>query len=119
MQKSPKPNSGAAMADILAAIRDERRRKELTYAAAAESVGLKASNWCAIETGNRPASDELLKRMAASLGLQLTLELRATIIRVDDVLQSGPTSDTPAKPKKRSTAAAAKPNRRKRAAKSA
>lgn len=106
------------MADILSAIRGERRRRGLTYAAAAESVGLKSSNWCAIETGNRPASDELLKRMAASLGLQLTLELRATIIRVDDAPQSCPISDTPAKTQKRSTAAA-KPNRRKRAAKSA
>ena len=106
------------MADILFAIRDERRRRGLTYAAAAESVGLKSSNWCAIETGNRPASDELLKRMAASLGLQLTLELRATIIRVDDAPKAGPTSDTPAKTKKRSTAAtAAKPTRRKRATK--
>ena len=100
------------MADILSAIRDERIRRSLTYAAAASAIGLKASNWCAIETGQRPASDELLTRMAASLGLRLTIELRATIVRVDDEPKSGPS-------KRSSASAASKSTRRKRAAKSA
>jgi transcriptional regulator with XRE-family HTH domain len=84
IKKTPSPSNsktGLTMEQLLAAIRDERLRQQLTFEAAGEPIGMARTNWQRIESGNRRASEKVLQQMANRLGLSLTFTTTVVIDR--------------------------------------